>query len=184
MTKWTCDFEMPSAFPRPTLRSQQAGRTRPGQSPARALEAKTVEGRRGGGGRTGHTRTLKTIRKNGRKWSNISVKKYHQSPTLGVRSDSWKLRRYLFSHTIQEREREKICGVGAHGRTRDSTFAPSSSDSSHPLRRSRRQSIQTCRGSIPRRRKRRNVLAPCRKVPDAVEVRPKKRLASTAGEVR
>jgi len=32
--------------------------------------------------------TEKTIRKNGLKWSNISVKKYHQSPGLGVRSGS------------------------------------------------------------------------------------------------
>jgi len=33
----------------------------------------------------------KTARKNCRKESNISMKKYHQSPTLGVRSDnvSW-----------------------------------------------------------------------------------------------
>jgi hypothetical protein len=30
--------------------------------------------------------TLKTMRKNGRKWSNISVKKYHQTPVLGVKS--------------------------------------------------------------------------------------------------
>jgi len=29
-----------------------------------------------------------TIRKNGLKWSNISVKKYHQSPGLGVKSGS------------------------------------------------------------------------------------------------
>jgi len=32
--------------------------------------------------------TEKTTKKNGRKWSNISVKKYHQRPTLGVRSGS------------------------------------------------------------------------------------------------
>lgn len=31
------------------------------------------------------------MRKNGLKWSNISVKKYHQSPTLGVRSGNVKL---------------------------------------------------------------------------------------------
>jgi len=30
--------------------------------------------------------TLKTIKKKGRKWSNISVKKYHQRPVFGVRS--------------------------------------------------------------------------------------------------
>jgi len=35
--------------------------------------------------------TENTIRKNGLKWSNISVKKYHQSPGLGVRSGSWNL---------------------------------------------------------------------------------------------
>ena len=34
----------------------------------------------------GMRRTEKTIRKNGRKWSNISVKKYHHNPGLGVRS--------------------------------------------------------------------------------------------------
>ena len=32
--------------------------------------------------------TENTIRKNGLKWSNISVKKYHQSPGLGVKSGS------------------------------------------------------------------------------------------------
>lgn len=32
--------------------------------------------------------TWKTPRKKGRKWSNISVKKYHHMPTLGVRSDT------------------------------------------------------------------------------------------------
>lgn len=32
--------------------------------------------------------TLKTIRKNGRKWSNISVKKYHHNPVVGVKSGS------------------------------------------------------------------------------------------------
>jgi hypothetical protein len=36
--------------------------------------------------------TWKTPRKNGRKWSNISVKKYHHMPTLGVRSDAVRLR--------------------------------------------------------------------------------------------
>ena len=30
--------------------------------------------------------TLKTTRKNGRKWSNISVKKYHHKPVFGVKS--------------------------------------------------------------------------------------------------
>jgi hypothetical protein len=35
--------------------------------------------------------TLKTIRKNGRKWSNISVKKYHHKPVFGVRSGSDRL---------------------------------------------------------------------------------------------
>ena len=30
--------------------------------------------------------TVNTKRKNGRKWSNISVKKYHHNPGLGVRS--------------------------------------------------------------------------------------------------
>lgn len=33
----------------------------------------------------------KTIKKKGRKWSNISVKKYHHKPGLGVRSGSVKL---------------------------------------------------------------------------------------------
>jgi hypothetical protein len=32
--------------------------------------------------------TEKTMRKNGRKWSNISVKKYHHKPGFGVRSGS------------------------------------------------------------------------------------------------
>jgi len=36
-------------------------------------------------------RTEKTMRKNGLKWSNISVKKYHQRPGLGVRSGSVRL---------------------------------------------------------------------------------------------
>jgi hypothetical protein len=36
--------------------------------------------------------TLNMARKNGRKWSNISVKKYHQSPTFGDRSVSSSLR--------------------------------------------------------------------------------------------
>lgn len=35
--------------------------------------------------------TEKTIKKNGLKWSNISVKKYHHSPGLGVRSGSKRL---------------------------------------------------------------------------------------------
>jgi hypothetical protein len=43
---------------------------------------------RGGDGDYRDPLTENTIKKNGLKWSNISVKKYHQSPGLGVRSGS------------------------------------------------------------------------------------------------
>lgn len=39
----------------------------------------------------GGRRTEKTIKKKGRKWSNISVKKYHHRPVFGVRSGRVKL---------------------------------------------------------------------------------------------
>ena len=37
--------------------------------------------------------TEKTIKKNGLKWSNISVKKYHHRPGFGVKSGSNNLNR-------------------------------------------------------------------------------------------
>lgn len=37
------------------------------------------------------TKAVNTIKKKLLKWSNISVKKYHQSPTLGVKSGTVRL---------------------------------------------------------------------------------------------
>ena len=48
-------------------------------------------------------RTLNTMRKNERKWSNISVKKYHHRPTLGVRSGRANLRRFVSTLLRKER---------------------------------------------------------------------------------
>lgn len=42
--------------------------------------------------------TENTIKKNGLKWSNISVKKYHQSPGLGVKSGSRNLGKSQVGH--------------------------------------------------------------------------------------
>lgn len=42
--------------------------------------------------------TENTIKKNGLKWSNISVKKYHQSPGLGVKSGSRNLGKIQVGH--------------------------------------------------------------------------------------
>lgn len=41
--------------------------------------------------------TENTIKKNGLKWSNISVKKYHQSPGFGVKSGRVSLKRQLLT---------------------------------------------------------------------------------------
>ena len=43
-------------------------------------------------------RTEKTMRKNGQKWSNISVKKYHHNPGFGVKSGRVKLSRFHNGH--------------------------------------------------------------------------------------
>lgn len=60
--------------------------------------------------------TEKTIKKNGRKWSNISVKKYHHTPVFGAKSGSVSLSSMLRWHHQRGNDvgayvAPQVCGI-------------------------------------------------------------------------
>ena len=61
--------------------------------------------------------TEKTMRKKGRKWSNISVKKYHHNPVFGVRSGRVKLNNTSstmeLGNTVETYVAPHVCGIHA-----------------------------------------------------------------------